>query len=301
VLAPAALADEDKMALAARMQIAGQLQWKPSAPVSGQVNLEGTTVAALEDEWTEKDNGYWPVDGRLRLDGFTYGRFGGDKQATVEQRLKWICGQYQQRAGGNPTNFAARLEQLLRIRSQHPPRSEDNFATQPYEQLAAVYQRAGQDERARKVAIARRADLRKYGDLKPYRWLSNWFLDWSIKYGYQTWRAGVGLAALFAVFLVLSIVGQHQHVIVPVGDTKGLHYLPSVAECTGDYPCFYPAGYTIDKVIPIINVHQADFWGPDGHAPWGWFWVGQTWVATTAGWALATLLVAGYTGLVRRD
>ena len=143
MLAPAALADEDKMALAARMQIAGQLQWKPSAPVSGQVNLEGTTVAALEDEWTEKDNGYWPVDGRLRLDGFTYGRFGGDKQATVEQRLKWICGQYQQRAGGNPTNFAARLEQLLRIRSQHPPRSEDNFATQPYEQLAAVYQGPG--------------------------------------------------------------------------------------------------------------------------------------------------------------
>jgi len=30
-------------------------------------------------------------------------------------------------------------------------------------------------------------------------------------------------------------------------------------------------------------------------------WVAVTWIATGLGWALATLLVAGYTGLVRRE
>ena len=85
----------------------------------------------------------------------------------MEQRLAWIRSQYQPPAGSGSAVFA----------------------TQPYEQLAAVYRQAGQDDQARKVAIARRADLRKYGNLNRYRRFGNWFLDWTIKYGYQTWRA----------------------------------------------------------------------------------------------------------------
>ncbi len=277
----AALAGEDKVALnATAAKIAGRLRWAPGQQVSGRVNLEGATAGELDDDWSgERANGYWPVGGLLSLDGFTYARFGGDRQATVEQRLAWIRSQYQPHAGSGSAAFA----------------------TQPYEQLAAVYRKVGQDDQARKVAITRRADLRKYGNLNRYRRFGNWFLDWSIKYGYQTWRAAVGLAALFVVFLALSILAQHQHVIVPIGEIEGLHPVPSVTQCMSNYPCFYPAGYTVDTVIPIINVHQADYWGPDGHAPWGWVWVGLTWVATGLGWALATLLVAGYTGLVRRD
>jgi hypothetical protein len=86
----------------------------------------------------------------------------------------------------------------------------------------------------------------------------------------------------------------------PVGNVAGLNPVPSAARCTSAYPCFYPAGYAVDTVIPIINVHQADFWGPSGQVPWGWIWVAVTWTATGLGWALVTLLVAGYTGLVRQ-
>jgi hypothetical protein len=74
--APTELAGEGKVALnAARSQIAGQLKWKPAAPVSGQVNLEGATVGELDDDWSCKraeTNGYWPEYAQLRLDGFTY-------------------------------------------------------------------------------------------------------------------------------------------------------------------------------------------------------------------------------------
>jgi hypothetical protein len=48
-------------------------------------------------------------------------------------------------------------------------------------------------------------------------------------------------------------------------------------------------------VIPVINVHQADFWGLHG-----WGWVIGSWAATVLGWAAVTLLVVGYTGLVRQ-
>ena len=280
-LTPMALAGENKVALnAPRAQIAGTLKWAPVGQVSGQVNLEGAAVGQLDDAWSsERPNGCWPTGGRLHIDGFAYGRFGGKRQATAEQRLAWIRSQYQPSAGD----------------------STADLATQPYEQLAAVYRQAGQDTEARKVAIARRADLRKYGNLNPYRWAGNWLLDKTIKYGYQAWRAGVGLAAVFVVFMVLSFFAQHHHLMVPVGDTDGLHFVPSATKCTSDYPCFYPVGYAIDTVIPIINVHQADNWGPYGQVPWGRVWVAGTWIATGLGWALATLLVAGYTGLVRQD
>ena len=74
-----------------------------------------------------------------------------------------------------------------------------------------------------------------------------------------------------------------------------------LAQCTSNYPCFYPVGYTVDTVIPLINVHRAEYWGPDGHAAWGWLWADSAWAATGLGWALATLLVAGYTRLVRQE
>jgi hypothetical protein len=253
------------------------LRWAPNGQFSWQVNLEDAHVGELEDKWPQAGeqatHGYWPLGGRLRLNGFTYQRLG---EAEMNQRLGWIRSQYE---GDNPAAFA----------------------TQPYEQLADMYRRAGQEGEARTVAIARRRDLRTYGHLSPYSKFGNWFLDITIRYGYQTWRAAALLAVVFVAFLVLSIVGQHQHVIVPAGDTKELHPVPTATQCTSNYPCFYPFGYTVDTVIPIINVHQADYWRPNGHAPAGWIWVVGAWGATAAGWALATLLIAGYTGLVRQN
>jgi hypothetical protein len=279
VLSPAKPAGAHEIAFnvtATEAQIASELRWAPDGQFSGRVDLEDAHVGELEDIWTpagEQAHGYWPPGGQLRLNGFTYGGLG---EASVKQRLGWIRSQYE---GDKPAAFAA----------------------QPYEQLAAMYRQAGQDTEAREVSIARRRDLRKYGNLNWYRRFGNAFLDKTIRYGYQTWRAAAGLAAVFAAFLVLSIIGQHQHVIVPLGDVSGLHPAPTATLCTSNYSCFYPFGYTVDTVVPIINVHQADHWGPDAHAPAGWLWVFGAWGATAAGWALATLLVAGYTGLVRQD
>jgi len=259
----------------------GTLRWAPGEQVHWRVDLEGADVAQLKDSWTEANeqaNGYWPDDGRLHLDGFTYRRFGGKQQPTAEQRLRWIRSQYRRSATG-----------------------WQGFATQPYEQLATVYRQAGLDTQARKAAIAKRVDLRRYGNLNSYRTAGNLLLDKTIRYGYQTWRAAIGLAIVFVAFLALSIWGQHHHMIVPVGNIKGLEQVPSATMCTPSYPCFYPAGYAVDTVIPIIKVGQAQYWGLNGDAPGAWAFVMFTWIATGLGWALGTLLVTGYTGLVRKE
>jgi hypothetical protein len=64
---------------------------------------------------------------------------------------------------------------------------------------------AGQDSDARKFAVARRSDLRKFGNLGLYHKVGSWLLDKFIKYGYQTWRAVAGLAMLYVTVLGLSI------------------------------------------------------------------------------------------------
>lgn len=284
-LMPSALAgDSGETAVdATGAKIAHTLRWAPSAQVTGRVILEGAAAGLLEDDWATDDgpvNGYWPQAdaGMLRLDGFTYAGTSGQHPATLEQRLAWI--------GSQP-------------RSQ-PGTKRKGFSSQPYEQLARVYQQAGQDKEARKVAIARRRDLRKYGDLSPSRKLANWLLEFTIQYGYQTWRAVAGIAVLYLIVLLVFWYAQHRTgVIVPVQATSSLSKIPTATNCTSDYPCFYPAGYAIDTVIPLINVHQADYWGPNANTPFGWIYVAVTWVGILLGWAFATLAVAGYTGLVR--
>ena len=277
--------DEGKWKVAVDMEgarIARDLVWEPGQQISGQVILEDTEIGQLKDSLPDS-GGHWPSvhpDLMLRLRGFTYRGFGGDNPGTVDDRLRWI----------GSLGKAKRAEESTGTRY---------FASQPYEQLAAVYRQAGEDTEARKVAIARRADLRKYGDLELHRRIGNWLLDKTIKYGYQTWRAGLALAVVFVAFWTLAYFAQRHHLMEPVGSFHGP--APSATQCIASYPCFYPLGYTINTVIPIINVHQATYWGPNASTPWGWAWAAGTAIATGLGWALATLLVAGYTGLVRQE
>jgi hypothetical protein len=271
VFKPTALAGEGQIALdMARAQIAGAMWWAPAAQVSGCVTMEGASLGELADDWAggrASANGYWPSAGLLRLNGFTYDRLGGDHQPSVEQRLGWVRSQYR------PEPTMLRTDGITAPSATVPPPAEvaagssGSFAPEPYEQLAKVYRHAGKDREARKVAIAGRVDERRYGDLDWYRKAGNWFFDKTIKFGYQTRRAALGLAMVFVAFLVMSLFAQHHHAIVPVNDlVVGVHPVPVATRCAPGYPCFYPLGYTADVVIPVINVHQADFWGLNG---WG--------------------------------
>ncbi|MGW7055112.1 hypothetical protein [Streptomyces sp. NPDC054887] len=265
--------------LAAGMRVGQELRWRPNQPVKGLVDLERASVHRLVDDWS-LPFAHWPAKGKLRLVGFTYDGFGDDNLATSKRRLDWIRRSHTIASPGKP----------------------GTFAFQPYEQLARVYRQSGQEKEARTIAIARRNDLRTYGDLGKWRKLSNWLFDKTIKHGYQPLRAVVMLAVVFLFVLLAGWGAQHHDAaIVPAKDTKNIRPAPTAQHCTKNYPCFYPAGYAVDVVIPLINVRQAENWRVNGNAPWGWAWIAGTWTATGLGWALSTLAVAGYTGLIRKD
>ena len=300
-LQPQRLGVDENVALDARnAHITQGFRWEPREPGQGRVILENVSVGRLEDTWTPEDRGHWPFDGSLRLDGFTYGSIAstaGGQNDGAGQRLEWIRSQY------------GRKESKL----WSPQDNTSYFATQPYQQLASSYQQAGLDADARRIAIARRRDFRRYGRISRPGKIGNLLLDISIRYGYRTWRAAAGLAALYLLVVLFFFFASHNNAVIPVQTTPGLQTpvpgvsvqdaqtVPSATKCTTQYPCFNPWGYAVDVVIPIINVHQADFWGPNRHAvsPWGWSSVWVSYLSTGLGWLLATLAVAGYTGLAR--
>jgi hypothetical protein len=286
-------------------EIAGKLQWTSAGQVQGMVDLRYAKAGQLEDDWT-KPNACWPVGGRLKLVGFSYDSISGS-DATVDQRLAWIRSQWTAprsaaaaRSGPSPDGTAKSQDTPAGPGQATAGPAATSFAAQPYEQLASVYQQAGQEKEARAVAIERRRDLRRYGNLTPYRRAIDWLLDRFIQYGYQTWRAIGMLAGVYVIAVAVYWAAEHYGtLIVPVMATKAGAAAPSALDCTKSYPCFYPAGYAIDTVIPIINVHQADYWGPNGHSQFGHALVVFTWITTLLGWALATLAVAGFTGIAR--
>lgn len=271
--------------LAGGLRIGNQLQWAPRSPVSGLVDLELARVHRLEDDWSHRDNdgrpdAYWPPAEELRLAGFTYDEFGGENQASWKRRRDWIRRSHRRKTDKRPAVFAA----------------------QPYEQLARVHRQAGQESDARQVAIARRSDLRRLGTLTRTQKLGNWLLDKTIKHGYQPLRAVLLLVVVYLFVLVGALSAQHHYsVIVPAKSTKDIDPVPTAMQCSPGYPCFYPAGYAVDVVVPIINLRQAENWRVDGQASWGWAYLAVGWVATGLGWAFTTLAVAGYTGLVRKE
>jgi hypothetical protein len=127
-------------------------------------------------------------------------------------------------------------------------------------------------------------------------------LDKTIRHGYQPLRAPALLAIIYlAVLLAVWAAQHHPDMIVPIKDTRVINPAPTAAVCVRDYPCFYPAGYAVNTVIPIVNIHQADNWRVNASADWGWALIVGTWVTTGLGWGLSALAVVGYTGLVRKD
>lgn len=191
------------------------------------------------------DPAVWPQTIEMR--GFAYESL--DDNVGVNERLAWI----DKAIGG--------------------------YQPQAYDQLLGFYRRSGRDEDAKTVAIAkqrrRRAQLR--GPARAW----SLFLDWTVAYGFATWRAVYGLLAVmtigWVVFASASWGGLER--------TKPEDQLPQ----------FEPWLYSIDSVLPVINLGQEGAWAPTGLAL---YWYA---FSILSGWILGTALIAALTAMLTRD
>ncbi len=237
----------------------------------GLVILVNASVGTLNDD--EKS---WPERGQLLLDGLVYNGIGTVSPTDAESRIRWL-------------------------RRQHTT----VFFPQPYEQLATILRRAGRDEDAKEVLIAKNTDRAGYTKALRGEWWWYGFIGKLIGYGYRPWRA-FWLSWLFIVSG--SFFFAH-------GMKRGLMMrtknLPQDLKRPADnYPKFNAFIYSLETFLPLINLRMAEYWVPNGQ-------IGQEvkvlkfrlrtgsilhlylWVHIAAGWILATLWVGALAGVLK--
>jgi hypothetical protein len=202
-----------------------------------------TQVGVLVDEPAS-----WPH--QAILDGFVYDALYERDPVSARQRLGWLA------------------------------RNPRGYSPQPYEQLAAVYRRAGRDQDARTVAIAKQRARRRTLSLPGPLW--SLLLDGLVGYGYRTWVAGLWLGGLWLVgWAVFDRAHANQELVLAK---------PSEA-----HPGFHGAVYALDNLLPVVDLRQQAVWIPKGAVQW---WASAS---ILAGWVLTTAVVAALTGLLKRD
>lgn len=151
--------------------------------------------------------------------------------------------------------------------------ARDAYQPQPYEQLAARYRAVGRDGESRRVLLAQQRRRRETAALPAKIW--GLLQDATVGYGYRPWLAGLWLLGLLAAGSVYFA----SHRPAPLG-TGGPH--------------FNAVAYTLDLLVPVVNLGQSDAWNPSGSSQV------LAYALIISGWTLATTLVAGVTRILVR-
>ena len=254
------------------------------------VSFQATSCDVLVD-----DPDIRPQPGRLSLDGFAYRRL--ENPVSSESRLAWL-------------------------RAQMPVGESDRrgrFRPQPYRQLAQALRAEGHDSEARQMLVGMALDRRKYAVLNRRTWLFAFLLWHTTRNGYRPLRAIMVLAVVWALGFGLFWLGDCYALMGPT-DRTAFTELDQGKALSPSYPPFNPLVYAIDISLPIISLGERDKWQPlaaplKKPAPEGYLsrnypglfaWLPTVlavwrWVAIAAGWFLASMLVAGVSGLVPRE
>jgi len=151
---------------------------------------------------------------------------------------------------------------------------QDELYPDSFARLARVQEESG----AKRASYQTWAAFERQTAPVLWRWFGR-----LIDYGYKPWRAvwiSLGLVLIGGVIFALF-----QGSIVPLKEREFQY-------CT-DYPKFSPLLYSLDLFVPLIVLHQCDYWTASG--PLKLYQTGHI----LMGWILTTLFVVGVTGLVK--
>ena len=289
-----------------------------------RVNASHMQVAVLVDTIDS-----W-ADGSV-LDGLRYGAFGGGAPTRATVRLEWLCKQ--------PAAHLGKTE------------NGEGFRTQPWRNLQAVLREMGHAEEARQIGIAFEQQLRKAGRIGgtvPGAWkplaLSKRYLAHAAHalfgilagYGYRPMRLMAWMSAVWLIcgmgfwFLALPpcnaigpsdpLVFQNERYAACVPGSPATGSAPDAGagnwylceHLPAEYSTFSPLVYSLDIMLPLVNLGQENAWGPLVPAPQQNVWSELralssghvvrllVWFETLFGWIGGLLLVSIVSGFARR-
>jgi hypothetical protein len=159
--------------------------------------------------------------------------------------------------------------------------AEEGYVPQAYDHLTQLFRRAGRETDARKVAIAKERRRRSQRDVPLPAKAASYLLDVTAGYGYRTWRAAYALLAIVLIGWGVFAWAFPEHL--------------TATRPAGQLPPFHPLLYSIDAVLPVINLGQESARTPTGAA--------QVWYAFSVlvGWLLSLGFVAYITAKLFRE
>lgn len=150
----------------------------------------------------------------------------------------------------------------------------DGHHSQPYERLAAHYTALGQHAEARRVQLARERLAHRTG--APALRIWGLLQETTVAYGYQPWRAVVWLALL----------------VTAGGVVYGTN--PPRPLKADEAPHFNPVVYTLDLLLPLVDLGQQRAFNPAGGHQW------FSYALVAAGWILVTVIAAAVARVLSR-
>lgn len=305
-----------------RINIKGALIFRGLENPSESVSFAGGRAGSLDD-----DKSSWGK--ALDLNGFVYGFINVHSEMSIADRLEWLDKQ------DTPVSEAHGAKE---------------FRPQPWRHLQRVLDEMGHAEEARQVGIEFEKRLRAAGLIgqSPKRWnpLRRWFYKklmtfLHVMYGFLTgygYRPMLLLRSFVVVWLMCSgiywlaanegaifapsdpLVFQNEKYASCVPPASPLVQEPTgtgnwylCAELPEAYTGFSPLAFSLDLLLPLVDLHQEKDWAPLIETPkanifaelWGFLSAKRLvrfvmWVEILAGWGFSLLFVAVVSGLARR-
>jgi uncharacterized protein YjbI with pentapeptide repeats len=292
-----------------RITVKGALHLKNCKDKVKTISLVGASIVVLKDECDS-----WPKN--VDLNGFVYDFIEVSHAETAKQRLNWLDAQ----CGENP--------------DQGPSR----FRPQPWRQLQRVLETMGHMEDARYIGIEYEKRLQKYGVMRQggivktvlhyfygkltgfgYRpqWLLRWFFGVWLFCTIFYWWAAIS-AAVFAPTNPIVFQNEAYSSCRPRSLAEnqlygsGNWYLCEALR--EEYTGFSPMAFSLDLLLPLVDLHQENDWGPLIQTPKANAWEEikgiidirrlvriVMWGEILAGWGFSLLFVAIVSGLTRRS
>jgi hypothetical protein len=279
-------------------------------------DLSHASIDTLCDEtenWSEKIN----------LNGFIYNSIGNRSPIDSSTRIKWLEKQI--------------CEPKIIISA------ESNFYPQPWQQIRKVLREMGHREEARKISVALEKKLRETGRYRNTARIAHIGYGLLTGYGYRPMRLIAWMVMVWvmsAAFYWFSALPPHNvfapsnplvfqnptHAFCdPESDIAKAEQSKPEAErnpaagnwylCENlpqEYTGFSPLAYSLDVILPLVDLQQQKDWGPMIPTPLASRWregfafsMGHItrlviWFETLFGWLASLLLVAIVSGLTKR-
>ena len=174
------------------------------------------------------------------------------------------------------------------------------YRPSPYQRLAAVERAAGHDGNARHILITQQHDLRRRAPAALGGWLTrrfHWLWGALARYGYRVRRTALALLVALAVAGLVSLWAGHvttapgRHAAEHTATSGAPHTLCSTVELIG---------LGLDRGLPLGPTGLRTRCDLDTATAAGQLFTVLLWVVQAVVWGLATLALAGYTGLIRK-